>query len=179
LICALTLLARSIEAITEFIGRLGALVLPVLIATVVVNVALRYGFRMGVIELEELQWHLNALVVMLCMAFALKHDAHVRVDIFRYRMGTRARATVDLLGSLLLLLPFCIGIIWYGWMSFAFSWRIGEGSPMPSGLPMRYLVRLLLIVGFALLAAQAIALAARSLTLIIDPPTTGERGDDH
>lgn len=172
---ALKRLARLIEGVTEITGRLGALVLPVLIATVALNVTLRYGFRMGMIELEELQWHLNAIVVMFCMAYALKHDAHVRVDIFRYHMGARARATVDLLGVLFLLLPFCIGVIWYGWKGFAFSWRIGEGSPMPSGLPMRYLVRLLLIVGFGLLAAQALALAARSLALLIETEDPADR----
>ena len=174
---ALDILARSIEAVIEPVGKLGALVLPVLILTVALNVTLRYGFRMGVIELEELQWHLNAVVVMLCMAYALKHDAHVRVDIFSHHMSSRARALVDLLGVLFLLLPFCIGIIWYGWQSFTFSWRIGEGSPMPSGLPMRYLVRLLMVVGFALLAAQAVALAARCLSTLIDPRDSTKKGD--
>lgn len=174
---ALDLLTRSIEAIVELIGKLGALVLPVLILTVALNVTLRYGFRMGVIELEELQWHLNAIVVMLCMAYALKHDAHVRVDIFSHRMSERGRALVDLLGVVFLLLPFCIGIIWYGWQSFAFSWRIGEGSPMPSGLPMRYLVRLLMIIGFALLAAQAVALAARCLSILIYHSDSTKKGD--
>lgn len=173
----LDILARSIEAVIEPVGKLGALVLPVLILTVALNVTLRYGFRLGMIELEELQWHLNAVVVMLGMAYALKHDAHVRVDIFIHRMSARARATVDLLGVVFLLLPFCIGMIWYGWQSFTFSWRIGEGSPMPSGLPMRYLVRLLVVTGFALLAAQAVALAARSLSTLIEPGRTANEGD--
>lgn len=173
----LDLLARSIEAVIEPIGKLGALVLPVLILTVALNVVLRYGFRMGVIELEELQWHLNGIVVLLGLAYALKHDSHVRVDIFSQRMSIRGRALVDLLGVLFLLLPFCIGIIWYGWQSFTFSWRIGEGSSAPSGLPMRYLVRLLLVVGFSLLAAQAVAMAARSLSILINPRESTQKGD--
>lgn len=173
----LLLLARSIEAIVEPVGKAGALVLPILILTVTLNVTLRYGFRMGMIELEELQWHLNAVVVMLGMAYALKHDAHVRVDVINQRLSRRARAVIDLMGVLFLLLPFCIGVLWFAWSRFAFSWRIGEGSPMPSGLPMRYMVRLLVVVGFALLAAQAVALAARCLSVLLEPKGQSSRGD--
>lgn len=154
---ALGRLVRIAERTVEGLGVAGALVTPLLIATVVLNVTLRYGFRMGMIELEELQWHLNAVVLMLGLAYALKHDAHVRVDIWRARMGRRTQALVEILGIVLLLLPFAVGVLWFAWGSFTYSWSIREGSPMPSGLPARYLVRLLVVVGFALLIAQALA----------------------
>ncbi|WP_306118190.1 MULTISPECIES: TRAP transporter small permease subunit [unclassified Roseitalea] len=161
----------AIEAVTETVGRAGALVMPLLIVVVVVNVALRYGFGLGLIELEELQWHLNAITVMLCLAYALKHDAHVRVDILHSALSPRQKSWVNLIGAVTLLIPFCIGIAWFAWGNAAYSWRIGEGSPMPSGLPARYLVKFLMFGGFVLLLAQAVAMAGRSLLVIIGAET--------
>jgi len=159
-------LPRSIERVTEAAGIIGALFLPLLILVVVGNVVLRYGFGLGLVELEELQWHLNAVTIMLCLGYAYRHDAHVRVDVLRDEWSATRKAWVEVIGILLLLLPFTIGIMWFSWNSFAYSWKIGEGSPMPSGLPARYLVRLLLFFGFALLAAQALASLLRAVQII-------------
>ena len=162
-------LARSIEWATEGAGLVGAFVLPALMLVVVGNVVARYGFGLGLVELEELQWHLNAITVMLCLAYAYKHDSHVRVDIFRDGWSDRRKAGVELAGIFLLLLPFTVGIAWFAWGSFTYSWGIGEGSPMPSGLPARYLVKLLLFLGFFLLILQALASAIRALRVLIGP----------
>ncbi len=165
-------LARSIEGASEGAGLAGSFVLPVLMLVVVGNVVARYGFGLGLVELEELQWHLNAITVMLCLAYAYKHDSHVRVDILRDGWSARRKAAVELAGILLLLLPFTIGIAWFAWGGFAYSWSIGEGSPMPSGLPARYLVKLLLFVGFFLLILQALAAAIRALQILAGPEET-------
>lgn len=159
-------IARPIERINEVAGVAGALVLPLLMLVVVGNVVLRYGFGLGLVELEELQWHLNAITVMLCLGYAYRHDAHVRVDLLRDGWSERRKAWVEILGVLLLLLPFTGGIAWFAWGNFTYSWGIGEGSPMPSGLPARYLVKLLLFVGIALLFLQGIAALGRSCLVI-------------
>lgn len=166
-------LARPIERVSEVAGLFGAFVLPILMLVIVGNVLLRYGFDLGLVELEELQWHLNAITVMLGLAYAYRHDGHVRVDIFRDNWSRRSKAWVEIAGVLMLLLPFSVGIAWFAWGGFTYSWSIGEGSPMPSGLPARYLVKLLLFVGFLLLILQAIASLARSVLTLIG----SEKGD--
>lgn len=160
-------LARPIERVSEVAGLAGAFVLPVLMLVIVGNVVLRYGFGLGLVELEELQWHLNAVTVMLCLAYAYRHDSHVRVDILRDNWSRRRKAWVELAGVLFLLLPFAVGIAWFAWGGFSYSWHIGEGSPMPSGLPARYLVKFLLFLGFFLLILQAVAALARALRTLM------------
>ncbi|WP_116083481.1 TRAP transporter small permease subunit [Tropicimonas sp. IMCC34011] len=162
-------LASPIEWLNEGAGIAGSLVLPFLMLVVVGNVVLRYGFGFGLVELEELQWHLNAITVMLCLGYAYRHDAHVRVDVLRERWSPRRRAWIEIAGVLLFLLPFTIGIAWFSWGSFTYSWSIGEGSPMPSGLPARYLVKLLMFVGIVLLLLQGIAALARNALILLEP----------
>lgn len=159
----LSKLIRFIDRVTELAGKAGSLVLPLLIVTILVNVALRYVFNLGLIELEELQWHLNALVVMCCLAWAYQCDTHVRVDVLHSRMGPRARALVEVLGVLFLLLPFAGLVTWHAWKIFFFSWSLKEGSPMPSGLPARYIIKGVMVAGLALLVVQGVSILLTSL----------------
>ena len=162
--------ARLIEWMTVRIGRWGSLLLPVLMIVIVLNVAVRYGLGLGLVELEEIQWHLNALVVLACLAYAYKADAHVRVDVLRGGFSPRRRAIVELLGIGLLLLPFAIGICWFAWGSFTYSLSIGERSPMPSGLPARHVVKFAMFAGFLLLGLQGIAAICRQIRILSGKP---------
>ncbi|MEM8552639.1 MAG: TRAP transporter small permease subunit [Pseudomonadota bacterium] len=153
---------RAVERIVGTIGRSTSLVLPLIVVVIVVNVVARYGFGLGLIELEELQWHLNALVVMGCLAYAYRDNAHVRVDIIHSALSQRGKAIIEIMGGLVLLLPFVLGIAWFAWHSFAYSFSIAERSPMPSGLPARYVVKFIVFAGFALLAIQGLAVIVRA-----------------
>jgi TRAP-type mannitol/chloroaromatic compound transport system permease small subunit len=93
---------------------------------------------------------------LLAAGYALRHDGHVRVDIFYHRLSIRGRAWVDLLGAVLFLLPMALLIGWLSWPAFLQSWAIGEMSPDPGGL-IRWPVKLLLPLGFGLLALQGVA----------------------
>jgi TRAP-type mannitol/chloroaromatic compound transport system permease small subunit len=157
---------RSISGANVAIGRVASLLLPVLMASVVLNVILRYGFRIGSIELEELQWHLNGVVVLACLAYAYRDDVHVRVDVLHARFSARRKALVEIFGGIVFLLPFVTGIAWFAWGSFAYSLSIGEGSPMPSGLPARYVIKFVLFAGFVLLGLQGIAAICRSILIL-------------
>ncbi len=160
-----TLLNRGIRTV----GTTGALILPLLVLTILVNVALRYAFNIGSIELEELQWHLNAVVVMSCLAWAYQKDRHVRVDIFHNRMSPRARALVEIFGVLFLLLPFLWVVGRSAWTIFGYSWALKEGSPMPSGLPARYIIKFVMAAGLTLLGVQAIAILLASIRAVLRP----------
>ncbi len=156
-------LAGRIERLSILIGKSGSLILPLLVLTILVNVILRYVFNIGLIELEELQWHLNATVVMCCLAFTLQADEHVRVDLFYNRLALRSRDWVNLLGLVLLFLPFTGLVSWHAWQLAAYSWELKEGSPMPSGLPARYIIKGIMAAGMTLLTLQGIALLLNCL----------------
>ena len=154
--------AGAIERLSVRVGEWSAWLYPLLVVVLIVNVVLRYGFARGLIELEELQWHLFAAAFLLGLAYTHAKDEHVRVDLLRNRFGSRTRAWLELLGSLLLLGPFASLVTYYALDFFWLSWITGERSAMPSGLPARYVIKGVLVVAMALLALQALATVARA-----------------
>jgi TRAP-type mannitol/chloroaromatic compound transport system permease small subunit len=116
--------------------------------------------------LQESLLYLNALLFVLGSAYTLKHDGHVRVDIFYSRMSSRNKALIDLAGTLLLLLPVCGFILWSSWDYVALSWRVREGSAETSGLPFIYLLKTLILVLAALLSWQGVAEILKALRLL-------------
>lgn len=104
----------------------------------------------------ELQWYLFSLIFLLGAGFALKENAHVRVDVLYGRMQARAKARINVIGSVLMLIPFCIFVLWVSWPSIRNSWAVREVSPDPGGLP-RYPLKAVIIVAFILLLAQGVA----------------------
>lgn len=160
-------IVRVIDRIAEVTGKAGSLVLPLLVLTILINVFLRYVFNIGMIELEELQWHLNAITVMCCLAWAYQTDDHVRVDVLHGRMSPRKKALVEVLGVIFLFLPFTILLSHHAWTIFSFSWRLKEGSPMPSGLPARYIIKGVMAAGLTLLAVQGVAVLLKSLSRLV------------
>jgi TRAP-type mannitol/chloroaromatic compound transport system permease small subunit len=129
--------------------------------------------------LLEAQWYLFSIVFLLGASVTLRRDEHVRVDVLFGRLSPRGKAWVDLLGGLLLLLPFCVFAIVYSLPGAVESLSIREQSPDPGGLP-RYPLKLLLPMSFVLLAAQGGSeIAKRVLVLTghapLDAADVGER----
>ncbi|QUX96485.1 C4-dicarboxylate ABC transporter permease [Marinomonas sp. CT5] len=162
-------IAKKIEALSVAIGKAGSLILPILIMTILVNVILRYVFSIGLVELEEVQWHLNAIVVMSCLAYTYQVDEHIRVDIFHCRFSPKRQAWVEILGILFLFFPYVILVAWHAWEMTSYSWSLREGSPMPSGLPARYLIKGVMALGLSLLALQGAAILLRNIAFLIQP----------
>jgi TRAP-type mannitol/chloroaromatic compound transport system permease small subunit len=104
----------------------------------------------------EAQWYLFSLIFLLGAAYALQRDAHVRVDVLFARCSARVRSWINILGTILLLVPFCIFVIWSSLPAVRNSWRIREVSPDPGGLP-RYPLKALILVCFGLLLLQAVS----------------------
>ena len=162
-------LIGAIEFISEWSGR--AIAWLVLAMTLVIgyDVAMRYLLQTGSVALQELEWHLFALLFLLGAAYTLKHDGHVRVDIFYNSawMTERRRAMVDLFGGLFLLTPFCLMIIISSLPFVGNAYGMGEGSPDPGGLPYRYLLKAAIPLGFGLLLLQGVANMLRSLSILL------------
>ena len=113
----------------------------------------------------ELQWYLFSAVFLLGAAYTLKHDAHVRVDVLYGRLSQRGQAWIDLLGTVCLLVPFCLLVLWMSWDVVLNSWAIGEQSPDPGGLP-RYPVKTLVPLALLLVLLQGLAMAVRAVQVL-------------
>lgn len=119
-------------------------------------VILRYGFNLGWIWLQESVTYLHVAVFVVAAAWTLQLDGHVRVDIFYSQMSDRKRAMVDLFGTLVFLVPFCIFILVYAWPYVANSWKLMESSREAGGLPLLFLLKSLILVLPILLLGQAV-----------------------
>lgn len=120
------------------------------------NAASRYLLSESSNGWLEVQWYMFAAIVLLGAPFTLRRNEHVRVDLLYSTASQRTRLWIDLLGGLFFLLPICIILIYFTWPWFLDSWRIDEISPNAGGL-VRWPVKLLLPVGFALLLLQGVS----------------------
>ncbi len=159
----------SISRVIAFIDRLtqltGVSIAWLLVAMVLIQtlvVILRYGFDIGSIALQESVSYIHASCFMLGAAYTLKIDGHVRVDIFYRNFGPRGQALVNLLGSLLLLLPVCGFIFWTSLEYVQQAWSMKEQSSDTGGLPIVYLLKTLIPLLAISLILQGIAEIARN-----------------
>lgn len=155
---------RFIDRLSEWTGRVSAWLVLLLVLLIGCDVTMRYLANTSFVAVQELEWHLFALIFLLGAAYTLKHDDHVRVDVWYQarRAGPRYRAWVNLLGSLLFLLPLCVLIISSSWPFVANAYASLEGSPDPGGLPYRWLLKAAIPLGFFLLLLQGVAESLRS-----------------
>jgi len=151
----------------EKIGLGVAWLTTLMVLTVTYDVVMRYGFKKGNIAVQEMEWHLFAVIFLIGAAYALKKDAHVRVDIIYTKLSTKQKAWIDLFGTFLFLIPFSIIVIYAARNFIESSWAVREISPDPGGLPARYLLKATIPTGFILLIIQGISQAIKNLLVII------------
>lgn len=152
-----------IDSLNEWIGRAVAWLALAMVLAMCAVVFLRYSFAVGSIKLQESVTWMHALVFLIGAAYTLKHDEHVRVDVFYRGFGPRIRAWVNLLGTLLLLWPLCVLILWSSWDYVLASWHTREASGEVGGLPGVYLLKTAIPVTALLLFLQGLAEALRAL----------------
>lgn len=166
--------SKLLEAPVRWVGALlGVLLLLVVVGEFAV-VLLRYGWQWSQTWLREGVLALNSAVFLLGAAYALQHDEHVRVDVLSRHWSPRTRAWVEVLGMLLMVLPFAIFIVAVSDQYVLQSWRIGERSQESSGLPALWLQKALIPTMAVLLALQALARAARYAAFLAGAPAPGE-----
>ena len=162
-------LCNKIDALNERIGKVIAWFILAMVCVTFLVVVMRYGFNFGRIAMQESITYMHALVFMLAGAYTLKHNEHVRVDIFYQGMSSRNKAKVDFFGTLFLLLPFAIFIVWVSFNYVSNSWKLLEGSREAGGLPLVYLLKTLIPSMAILLFLQAISLAGRAWLQLSKP----------
>jgi TRAP-type mannitol/chloroaromatic compound transport system permease small subunit len=161
-------LETSINRFTEYTGKLSSWLVLLLVLLTCYDVMMRYLFQQGSVGLQELEWHIFALIFLLGSAYTLKHDGHVRVDILyrSHRLSDKHRAWIDVIGIVLFLMPFCVLILISSWPFAYNAYLYQEGSPDPGGLPYRFILKSALLLGFILLMIQAVAELIRNIRII-------------
>lgn len=159
-----TLLAvvETIDRFSDWTGRtLSWLSLFMVVVTFLV-VVLRYAMDLGWIAMQESVTYMHATLFMLGAAYTLRRNGHVRVDILYQKLSHRGRAWVDLIGTLLLLMPVCIFIAWVGWVYVVESWSVLEGSREAGGIPAVFLLKTLILIMPVLVLTQGLSLMLRN-----------------
>lgn len=144
-------------------GKAAAWLTLLMVLLTFLIVALRYGFNLGWIWLQESVTYLHAVVFIMAAAWALQTDDHVRVDIYYRDRSPRQKAVVNLLGTLVFLLPFCVFVLFISWNYVAVSWAGQEGSREAGGLAFVYLQKSLILVLPGLLLLQAVVTVRSSI----------------
>lgn len=170
---------RLADAISEHTGRFTCWLTTLLVVVVCFDVATRYLLDFTLVAVQELQWHLFATVFLVGAAYTLRDDRHVRVDVLYANFSPRGKAWVNLLGTLLLLGPFCVLAIQLGWYYTEASFLVAEGSPQPGGLPARWALKAMIPLGLTLLLLQGAATGLRALLFLLGRTDEAPAGPEH
>ena len=173
---------RFCEVLDEIIRRIGQYLSwlnAILIIVIILQVFLRYIMGMGLVVLEELQWHLYAVGIMIGLSYCLVQNTHIRLDLLHDNFSQRTKEWIELLGHLFLLFPIIIIMLIHGWDFFFESWMIRERSdaPHPIGLPARYIIKSFLLSGFGLLALAAFSSMVRSIAFLLSKNQQEKQSD--
>ena len=162
-------LERWIDAVNESVGRTVAWLFVAMIVVQMGVVVFRYVFGLGDPVAQDLILYMHAIAFMTLAGYTLRHDAHVRVDVFYRRAAPRTKAAIDCGGVILFLWPMTGVMLWKSWPYVAEAWRIREGSVQISGLQGNFILKTFLLVFAGLVALQGLALFSGALRRLLRP----------
>ncbi len=157
--------ANTIDQISDWIGKQVSWLTTALVILVCFDVITRYTFSDTSAWIMELEWHLFALIFLFGAGFAFRHDKHVRVDLFYARFAARDQALVNIIGALVFLIPWCLILIYQTYNFALVSFKDGETSPDPGGLPALWVIKFCISIGLFFLLLQAISSLCRNLVI--------------
>ena len=154
-----------LDRLSTVVGKAASWFTLFMVLVTFIVVVMRYALDAGFIWVQESVVWMHAMVFMLGAAYTLHDEEHVRVDVFYRDMSTRRRALVDLIGVIIFLLPVCAFLAWNSWDFVLQSWRIGESSREPGGLPYPFLplLKSALLVMPLTVALQGVSLLLKSM----------------
>jgi len=171
-------LSQLIDWLNERVGK-GAFWLVLIMAVISAgNASYRFVFNDSSNGLLEIQWYLFAAVFLLCSPYTLQRNEHVRIDVLSGKLSPRGLAVIDIIGTLFFLLPMVITVLWLSIPLVAESYKIQEMSANAGGL-IRWPVKILLPIGFTLLALQGISELIKRIAFLsgrITDPSIKEKG---
>jgi TRAP-type mannitol/chloroaromatic compound transport system permease small subunit len=171
-------ISRAIDALNEHVGRLTYWLILAAVLISAGNAVMRYSLNLSSNAWLEIQWYLFAFVFLFCAGYTLLHNQHVRIDILTAHLSGRAKAWIDILGTLFFLLPMAIVIMWLSWPVFVDAYQSHEISTNAGGL-LIWPARLMVPVGFFLLVLQGFSELIKRITFLlgmIPDPTEKDEG---
>lgn len=159
-------IVSGLDHFSEWTGRSIAWLTLLMVLVTFVVVVMRYALNIGNIQLQESMIYMHSFIFLLGAGYTLKHDGHVRVDIFYRPLGERGKAIINIIGTLFLLLPVSLFIFWISWEYVAFSWRTLEGSQEAGGIEALFILKTSLLLMPFLMALQGIAELLRNLMVL-------------
>jgi len=146
-----------IDSVNKYIAYFTAIILALLVMLIVYDASARYLFSSGSTALQELEWHFFDIIILLSISYALKHNAHVRVDVFYEKFSLKTQALINIIAILFFILPLSLLIVYIGIGFVEISFVQNEMSSDPGGLTHRWIVKSLMPLSFAFVALQAIS----------------------
>jgi len=172
---ALLALSRAIDWLSERVGRSVFWLVLVAVLISAANAVVRKAFNYSSNSFLEIQWYLFSVIFLFCSGYTLKHNEHVRIDIISGRLTPRARAWIDLLGTIFFLLPMAILIMYLSWPLFVDAYERNEVSTNAGGLII-WPARLMMPIGFALLIIQGVSELIKRIAYLMNLiPDPGEK----
>jgi TRAP-type mannitol/chloroaromatic compound transport system permease small subunit len=181
-------LAERLDRIPRFVGKCAGFVILPLIAVIMFDVITRKidFLRIGMsqlsfywliepIKLQDMQWHLHAIILMLSFGYGYILNSHVRVDIFREMLGRRGQALIEFWGILLLALPYLLIAIYFSFQFVKISFLQGEGSESLTGITHRYIIKSVMFIGFVFTLSAFLATFIRLWALLFGSHDDKER----
>lgn len=191
----LTTIERVINRLMDWVGATAATLLILLVLIITFNVSNRYFLNLDGIGVgaEELSWHFYAACFLLGIPYALRTSAHVRVDLIFEKLRPKTQAIIDLVGSCIFLIPFCLVVIWSGWNFTMEAWQlgpraegfgsllaqiatsgVGERSQDPGGLLNRWIIKGIIPLSFFLLLLASISFIIHKINILLGVTPEGE-----
>tara|TARA_X000001036_G_C20575982_1_gene764687 strand:+ start:288 stop:770 length:483 start_codon:yes stop_codon:yes gene_type:complete len=158
---------NGIQYLIRFLGKIISWSSLILIFIIVTDVFFRYVFKMTSAATFEIEWHLFGLMFLLGAAWTLDQNKHVRVDLFYQRFTPKIKALINLIGTLIFLIPFCWVTLITSIDFVKNSFLLNETSPDPGGLPARYFIKSAIPIGFGLLMLQGILIVLNSIKKLL------------
>ncbi len=148
-------LERKLDKIIDWMGNILVVILLLMILNVFYDVIMRYAFHNSSIAMQEMEWHLFSIVILFGVSYSLKEDAHVRVDFIYDRLSVKTRAMINIIGTLIFLIPFALLII-YGSYEFVMdSYDTDETSSDPGGLKYLWIIKAAIPISMIVLILEA------------------------
>ncbi len=167
---------RQLFRIQEFlarivvgVGKISAWLSIPLMVVIIFDVVTRRFFVLGSTKLQEAEWHIHAVLFLLCIGFTYIEDAHVRIDLLRERLSTRARDWVEFVGCIIFVIPYCLIVTYFAEDFVERSWAVGEASDSATGLPYRWAIKAGLPIGLFVLLLSGITVLLRKIIELFGP----------
>jgi TRAP-type mannitol/chloroaromatic compound transport system permease small subunit len=166
--------SQAIDWLNESFGRLANILVLLACLVSAGNAMVRYAYDYSSNSLLEVQWYMFAVMVMFGAAYALKRNEHVRVEIFYLYLNERGQHWLDLIGAIFFLIPVCLLLAYLSWPFFMQSIAVNEWSSNAGGL-LRWPIKLVLPMGFVLLALQGISEIIKNAGALMGYQVVGAR----